>query len=111
MAPADAAELLGGMVGDQVEDEVVDSEDPLVLLAGVGIAAADDDEVEEVRVGKVAWPVGRVEEGEGGAGGDGGDGADVRVADLGDEGGSVRVEQDGDVEWPEGGDGVDSHVE
>lgn len=112
VAPADAAELRPRVVRDHVEDELVDAQDPRVPFARVGVPAANDDQVERVRVGEATIGggllLGRVEEDELGIGGDGGEGADVRVPDLGDDGRAVRIEEDGD---PEGAVVGWAHVE
>ena len=98
MAPADAADLLPRMVGDHVEDEGVHTQYPGVPAAWVGVAAADDDQVERGRVGEVLSALGWVEKGELGVVGDGVQGARVRVPDLVDVRRAVRVEEDGDPE-------------
>ena len=98
VAPADAADLLPRMVRDHVEDEGVHAQNPGVPAAWVGVAAADDDQVERGRVGEVVGALGWVEEGELGIVGDGVKGARVRVPDLVDVRRAVRVEQDGDSE-------------
>lgn len=108
VSPADAAELLPRMVRDHIEDELVDAQDPRVPLARVGVSAANDDQVEGFGVGEAISLLGRVEEDELGIGADGADGADVRVADLGDDGRAVRVEEDGD---PQGAVVGWAHVE
>jgi hypothetical protein len=88
------------VVRHDVQDELVHAQDPLVLLARVGVPAANDNQVERGRVREVVGLLGRVEEREDGIGGHGADGADVRGPDVGDEGRLVRVEQDGDPQRP-----------
>lgn len=105
MAPADAQDLLAGVPGDEAAQEGVHVQDPRVGLAGVDVAAAEDDEVEVGWVGEpavvVPVVVGGLVEGELGVRGDGADGALVRGPDGGEQARAVGVEQDGDAKgWP-----------
>lgn len=100
VAPAYAADLCPRVVGDYIQNEFVDAQDPLVLLARVGVPSANDDQIKGLRVWEVLWLICRIEEGEGDIVGNGADGACVRVPDFGDEGRAVRVEEDGHVECP-----------